>query len=263
MLNKTFLLPILTLGSLVTLNLTSSAKAAIIASFDFDPDAISGTQVDIDDSAQTNWTTSILLDNATGTGAVGQGNQTITNRDLTIGNTNNLILFSSNREGDSGTPTGTIGESTWLTFSVTPSANTSFDFTGENATIDTYALNTLGGVSSTDWILYFSLDGGTSYTSLGTFAGQSATASAGLTGPLQLSWSLDTIGVQTGTVDFLIDPVSTGGTNGAVSQRSTGFDNLLINATVTTSNTQVPEPSSILALFGLGLGFLATKGKNK
>ncbi len=230
------------------LALGQSAHAAVIANYDFEPNNLSGTQADIDGSAQTDWTTSILFDNAIGTGAVGAPNQDPLNRDLFTGNTGNFLALSSNREGDTGVPTGTTGESTWFTFDVTPSTGTTFDFTGQTASIDTYAFNSLGsGTSATDWTLYFSLDGGSSFSSLGTFAGATAGPSAGTTGPVALSWSLDSLGTQTGTVTFLLDPVSTAQTNGVVEQRATGFDNLLVEAEVIpTTSEPVPEPLTIL-----------------
>ena len=237
-------------------------KAATIASYDFDIGSINGTQVDTDDSAQTNWTTSILLDNATGNGALNRSNQANLNRSLQPGNTGNYLGLSSRRERatDSSGPNDIVGNSTWFTFNVTPSAGFSLDFTGQNASIDTYAFNGLGGFSSTDWSLYFSLDGGNSYTSLGTIAGQSAGTRAGTTGPQNIAWSLDPIGVQTGTIDFLLDPVSTERTNGVVRQRSTGFDNLVVNASVETTSTEIPEPVNVLGLVtAAGLGCLFRK----
>lgn len=227
-----------------------SAQAAVIANYDFDPNNVSGTQVDVDQSAQTDWITSILLDNATGTGAVGAPNQSTFNRDLLTGSTGNYLGLSSSREGDTGLPNGPIGESTWFTFDVTPSAETTFDFVGQTASIDTYSFINTAQVgtnpSTTNWTLYYRLNGGSSYTSLGTLAGASA-STTGTTGPTFLSWALDALGTQTETVSFLLDPVSTGGTNGAVLQRSTGFDNLIVEANVIpTTSEPVLEPLTIL-----------------
>ncbi len=76
-------------------------------------------------------------------------------------------------------------------------------------------------------------------------------------------WDLSVIGVQT-AVGFLVDPRSTGGTNGINAQRGTGFDNLVVNANVQTTATTTPEPSlglfSLLGFLGLGL-FKKTKKK--
>ena len=83
--------------------------------------------------------------------------------------------------------------------------------------IDTYANTTISGTSSTDWTLYYSTDGGTSWTSLGTSTG--AASSGGVSSPLGISWDLSSIGIVTTPVDFILDPVSTGGTNGSVDQR--------------------------------------------
>ncbi|WP_058556584.1 hypothetical protein [Thiohalocapsa sp. ML1] len=218
------------------------SQAAIVALYDFDPNNRSGTTVDLDGSAQTTWTTSLLLDNATGTGAVTAGNQELANRDLLTGSTGNYLAFSANRESDTGRPTGSIGKSTWLTFSITPSAGVALDFVGQVATLDTYAFNNLpANVSSADWTLYYSLDGGAAWTSLSTFAGASANASAGTVGPTALSWLLTPLGLRSAAVDFLLDPVTTGAANGVTTQRSVGFDNLVVNANV----TQVPVPAPL------------------
>lgn len=250
---KTKLLLLIT-ASLGFVAFNKPAEAIVVANFDFDPAQLSGTQADVDGSSQANWTTSILLDNATGIGAVDASNQSTANRDLFTGRTDNFLRVSSNREDDSGVPTGTIGESTWLTFNITPSPGTTFDFTGEEATVDTYAFNGLGGTSATNWTLYFSLDGGTSYTSLGTFTGQAAGSNSGLQGPTPLTWDLTSIGTQTGVIDFLIDPVSTADTNGAVGQRATGFDNLVINAKAEVNGAEpVPfEAEGTMGLVALG-----------
>ena len=218
--------------SLVAVN--KPAEAVVVANFDFDPDELSGTQADVDGSSQANWTTSILLDNATGDGAVNAPNQSLTNRDLFPGNTGDFLRLSSNRERavDSNGPNGTVGESTWFTFDITPSPLSVFDFTGQNATVDTYAFNGIGGTSATNWTLYFSLDDGVTYKSLGTFAGQTAGPNTLVEGPKVLTWDLTQIGTQTGAIDFLIDPVSTADINGVANQRATGFDNLVVNASV-------------------------------
>ncbi|MCG8509137.1 MAG: hypothetical protein MI741_07895, partial [Rhodospirillales bacterium] len=148
-----------------------SAHADLIASYDFDPNVLSSMTADNNDSSQTNWTTSVLFD---------------------------------------------------------------------NATVDTDAQQTLsGGTTSADWTLYFSPSAVTNWTSLGTQAGAGVPTTVGPTG---LTWDLSAIGTQSGAVDFLIDLVITSLTNGAISQRHVGIDNLRVNADL------VPE----LALMGLG-----------
>ena len=126
---------------------------------------------------------------------------------------------------------------------------------GQVATLDTYAFNVLAaGVSSADWTLYYSLDGGAAWTSLGTLAGASVSAGAGSVGPTALSWLLTPLGLRSAAVDFLLDPATTGATNGATTQRSVGFDNLVVNANV----TQVPAPAP-LSLLLLGVAVLAAR----
>ena len=122
------------------------SQAATIASYDFDSGSINGTQVDTDDSAQTNWTTSILLDNAIGTGALNRSNQANLNRSLQSGNNVNYLGFSSRRERatNSSGPNDIVGNSTWFTFNMTPSAGFSFDFTRQNARKNTAMI--FGGV---------------------------------------------------------------------------------------------------------------------
>lgn len=231
--------------------LASSASATVIAFYDFDPDNVSGTTADVDGSTQADWTTTALIDQATGTGALGASNQASANRDIYTGSTDNYLGLSSNREGDAQTPltAGGSNESTWLRFSITPDPSISLNFTGHDATVDTYSANSgVGSTTSTDWTLYYSLNGGTSWSSLGTSAGATSTGTPSSSGPVALTWDLDAIGAVTSAVEFIIDPVSTGGTNGAASQRRTGMDNLTVNATVTT----VPE-TTIALLGSLGL----------
>ena len=180
------------------------------------------------DSVQEYWKTSNLVDNATGTGAMGKSNLDSFNSTLRAVSDGQYLALSSNREGDAGRPTGDIGESTWFTFSIDLMGE--FDFSGQEATVDTYAFSGLGGTTSTNWTLYYSVDGGSSFTSLGTKEGQTANADSGLVGPQTISWDLTPIAVQSGKIDFLLDPVSTGATNGVINQRSTGFDNLIVKA---------------------------------
>lgn len=238
--------------SLLAIIAAGNVNAAIVAQYNSFTTA-SGATVSTDASAQTDWTTTVLTDNATGTGALGQGNQAGANRqtDDFGGGAGQAIGFSNNREGDSGTPTGSIGESTWLTFTVTAAGGKQLDFSGQTATADTYATTSIGGASA-DWTLYYSLDSGTTWISLGTQTGASSTS--GDSTATGVSWNLGAVGTQT-SVDFLIDPVSTSATNGNYNQRGVAMGNFALNATA------VPEPSSaaLLGLGGLALVFRRRK----
>lgn len=235
------------------LALATSGQAAVVASYTFDPNTVADDVASVTDdvSAQTDWSTSSLIDQATGIGALSASNQTGTNRTVTTGATANMLSLSSNREGDAQTPVlaGGDNESTWMSFTITPGAGINLDFSGNSATVDTYAnQGGLGGTVSADWTLYFSTDGGTSWTSLGTNAGAATTGGNQNIGPVALSWDLSAIGSQTSAIDLIIDPVSTAATNGNVAQRGVSFDNLVVNADV------IPEPSSsLLGLLGLSL----------
>jgi hypothetical protein len=243
---------------LVTLSfglaLATSGHSAVIASYTFDPNTVADSvaSVTADTSAQTDWSTTSLMDQATGIGALSASNQTGTNRTVTIGATASMLSLSSNREGDAQTPilVGGNNESTWLSFTITPGAGVTLNFSENSATVDTYANHGagLGGTVSADWTLYFSTDGGSSWTSLGTNAGAATNGASQNIGPVPLSWDLSPIGTQTSAVALIIDPVSTGSTNGNVAQRGVSFDNLVVNADV------IPEPSAgLLALLGLNL----------
>lgn len=230
-------------GAEPTVPLTAFVDPAgtVVARYDFDPNGVSDTTVDLNGSAQTDWTTTLLLDEATGIGAVSVGNQDVNNRAIAAGKNGNYLNFSSNREGDTQTPLASGGddESTWTTFTVSPDAGGgAINFTGGFAVIDTYANINLTTPNNTaaDWTLYYSINGGTTWTSLGTQAGQ-ATAVNGTFGPLGLTWDLSPIGNVTSAVDFILDPVATGGTNGTVGQRGVGFDNLVITASSVTPGT--------------------------
>lgn len=210
-------------------------SGSVVGRFDFDPNEDSGTTVDLDGSDQTAWATGDLIDEATGTGALGGSNQDTANRNLISGLDGDYLRFGSNRESDAQTPIASGGndESTWTTFTVTPdSGGGAIDFNGGTAVIDTYANHStgLGGTVTADWTLYYSTDGGSSWTSLGTFAGAGTTGPGQVVGPVGLSWDLSSLGNQTAPVDFILDPVSTGSTNGSDGQRGVGFDNLVLTA---------------------------------
>ena len=226
----------------VTLTAFVDPAGTVVARYDFDPDSLAGTTADIDGSSQTDWTTSILLDEATGTGASSSSNQGGLNRSLIAGLDGDYLRFSSNRESDAQTPLASGGndESTWTTFTVTPdSGGGEINFAGGTAVIDTYANHdaSLGGTVTADWTLYYSTDGGSSWTSLGTLTGAGTTGSGQFVGPVGLSWDLSSLGNQTAPVDFILDPVSTGSTNGSDAQRGVGFDNLVVTAGSVTPGT--------------------------
>lgn len=239
----------LTLLSLSFAALAASSQAAVIAQYDTFT-VSSGATVSTDASSGTSWTTSSLIDQATGTGALGNGNQTTTNRQVR-GTAGDRLSLSNAREADSGTPTGTIGESTWFTFSVTADASFAMDFTGQTASADTFADRSISSSNGANYNLYFSLDGGSNWTQVGGTQVGASTSGTTLTGPVQVVFDLSAIGQQTGTVDFLFDPVSTGAGNGTEAQRSIQFDNLVVNANIAA----VPEPAStsLLGLAGMAM----------
>lgn len=213
------------------------ASGVVVARFDFDGPQISGTTVDVDATLQALWTTSNLLDQATGTGALNASNQAGSNRVLASGPTGNYLQLSGNREGDAATPIAAGGnnESTWTLFTVSPqTGGGAVDYTGGSATVDTFANSSLG-LTTAEWTLYYSTDGGTSWTSLGSFAGAETTT--GLAGPVALTWDLTAIGSQSGPVTFAIDPVNSGANNGNSAQRGVGFDNLEVVANTVTAGS--------------------------
>jgi autotransporter-associated beta strand protein len=218
-----------------TLSLLAFVEPAqpVVARFNFDPSALSGTRADADESAQADWTTTDLVDQATGVGALSSGNQTTANRELGSGSNGNYLRLSCAREADAQTPVlaGGGNESTWFTFDVNPDiGGGSINFTGGSAVMDTFAFATgVAGTTAANWTLYYSADAGATWTSLGTAVGASLAAD-GAAGPLGIAWDLTTIGVRTGPVRFAIDAVSTGASNGTAAQRSVGFDNLVVSA---------------------------------
>ena len=232
-----------------------SVATAIVASYQFEASNLTGTQLAVDSSAQTSWTTSILLDNATGTGALGQGNQSGTNRTLS----GDRLLLSSAREGDAQTPLAAGGnnESTWMSFTVTADSGTTFDFTDQDMifNVSSGTLIGSGGVSA-DWSVYYSLDGGSSINLLSTQAGPSVPGSDGVSfneADFGLTYDLTAVGSAVSNVEFYIDPVSTGRVNGSVGQRRVGIRDLQVNAIV------VPEPSALGGLFGLAALLVARR----
>lgn len=201
----------------------------VVVLYDFDPSELFDTTLDLDGSEMTAWTTGNLIDAATGVGAVGAGNQTGANRDLVVGRTGNYLRFSSNRESDAQTPLqgGGENESTWSTFTISPGGEGPLGFNGGEAVVQTYAINGIAGNNQTDWTLYFSLDDGSTWTSLGTLAGAGIDG-LGESGPVELRWDLSPVGTHNRAVSFILDPVATGATNGSAAQRGLGFDNLYV-----------------------------------
>jgi autotransporter-associated beta strand protein len=221
-------------GTTPNIPLTAFVEPAgtVVARFDFAPTSVSGAVVDIDSTTLADVVLGSLTDNATGLGALGAGNQTVTNRTLATGINGSYLNFSSNRESDAQTPVAAGGnnKATWTTVSVAPQpGGGQINFTGGSAVIDTYANTDLGNNTAADWTLYYSIDSGSTWFSLGTSAGQSTTTN-GTKGPLGITWDLSVIGNQSSPVLFALDAVSTGNSNGTVTQRGVGFDNLVITA---------------------------------
>jgi hypothetical protein len=259
----------------LTLSLLSfsavAARADLIASFSSFTHTDNVSAVATNSAATPSWTTSSLLDKAGGTGALSAGVQTVTNRQafsltnnnfVTSGTASDLLFVSNNREN----PSSTTATTTWFEFDVAPTS-ASLDFTGQSATLDTYAFRSITTSSGGNWALFFSTNGGASFTQIGmTQTGASATTQSGgtapltINGPTSLTYDLTPIGVVNSgtTVRFRLDPVASGAFNGATSQRSIGFDNLNVNATVL-----VPEPSALAFVVLGALGLLVRRHRAK
>lgn len=204
-----------------------------LSRFDFEPDEVDAEQLDLSDELQVEWLVSPLTDEATGNGALSSGNQTATNRTLaTDGRSGGYIAFSANRESDAETPllAGGNNESTWSTFTITPQAGQTADFSTGTALLESYSGSSLAGEVSADWTLYYSTASNLTWQSLGTQSGANSVTHGG--GPTLLTWDLAPIGSQTAPVAFLLDPQSTGATNGSVGQRWIGFDNLTVMGSI-------------------------------
>lgn len=198
----------------------------IVARFDFDPNQSFGTLLDVDGSSGAYWTTSDLTDQAS-----------VGDRNFRTGLTGNYLSFAARRENAAHTPVaeGDGNQSTWSRFSITPDSGGAVDFTGGVAVIDTYAFSGLGGTTSANWTLYYSIDGGTNWTVLGEAQQGAAQLGTGSTGPVGLSWDLTPVGSQSAAVDFILDPSTIGyGVNGVFNQRDVGYDNLVISASSVT-----------------------------
>lgn len=216
----------------ITLTAFVEPSGTVAARFNFDPNSVSGTVVDIDTTTLADVVLGSLTDMATGLGALGAGNQTATNRALATGVNGSYLNFSSNRESDAQTPVAAGGsnEATWTTVSIAPEpGGGQINFAGGSAVIDTYANTDLGSNTAANWTLYYSTDSGSTWTPLSAAAAGQATT-AGTKGPLGITWDLSVIGNQTAPVLFALDAVSTGNTNGSVTQRGVGFDNFVITA---------------------------------
>lgn len=228
-------------GTTPSINLTAFVEppGTVAARFDFTPNSVSGTVVDVDTTTLAAVVLGSLTDKATGIGAASASNQGGSNRVLSTGVNGSYLNFSSNREGDAQTPVAAGGnnETTWTTVSIAPEpGGGQINFTGGSAVIDTYANTDQGNNTAANWTLYFSTDSGSTWTSLGTSAGQSTTTN-GTKGALGITWDLSVIANQSAPVLFALDAVSTGGTNGTVTQRGVGFDNLVITAGSITPGT--------------------------
>ncbi|MCP5548424.1 MAG: choice-of-anchor D domain-containing protein [Akkermansiaceae bacterium] len=259
----------------------SLVGGVIVARYDFDGSHVVDdvASVDIDASAGTPWTTSDLLDQATGTGALSASNQAGGNREVLTGPTGNLLLFSCNRESDAQTPVtpGGSDESTWTLFSVSPESGGSIDFDGGSLSIDTYATTSIGGASA-NWSLYYSTNGGTTWSLIAGFPGASSTS--GLSAATPITWDLSSLGTVSSEIQFALDPVATSSTNGVATQRGVGFDNLVLTAAAVNppgggfadwaSNLGIPnDPQydgtdfdgiSALVEYALGLSPLVSEG---
>lgn len=145
--------------------MAANAGATVIALFDFDPDESDGRTWDEDASAQTQWTTTNLIDIADPYTAV-EGRK---NRNFrTDTNVNNLTVSSFD-----AMPEGTKDTSNMLrmsardlnenddhefTFEVTANQGLWFDFTGQQASTMTYAWQTLGGSTQGNFTLSYRKD---------------------------------------------------------------------------------------------------------
>lgn len=221
-------------GTSPSITLTAFVEPAgiVAARFDFASNSVSGTVVDIDTITLADVVLGSLTDMATGLGAVSASNQGTANRALGTGVNGSYLNFSCAREFDAQTPVAAGGnnETTWTTVSIAPEpGGGQINFTGGSAVIDTYANTDQGNNTAANWTLYYSTDSGSTWTSLGTSAGQSTTTN-GTKGPLGINWDLSVIGNQSAPVLFALDAVATGNTNGTVTQRGVGFDNLVITA---------------------------------
>lgn len=223
----------------ITLTAFVEPPGAVAARFDFDPASVSGTVVDVDTTTLAAVVLGSLTDMATGLGALSATNQGTSNRVLGTGVNGRYLNFSSAREADAQTPLAAGGnnETTWTTVTMGPEPGGGrINFTGGSAVIDTYASTDQGNNTAADWTLYYSIDNGVTWTSLGTLPGQSTTSN-GIKGPLGITWDLSVIGNQTAPVQFALDAVSTSNFNGSVTQRGVGFDNWVITAGSITPGT--------------------------
>jgi hypothetical protein len=172
-----------------------------------------------------------LLDHAQGKGAMNTSNKSPQN--IKVENIPKIegkyLMMSLNRESDMQTPikSGGSNESTWFTFTVVPTIGNSIDFTKGLASLETYAVSSLNGPTIASYTLYYSIDDGNSWKMLQTKKGASITG-PGFKGPVLINWKLNNIGVIKNKIHFLLDTVSLGQSNGVLSQRSIGIDNLAI-----------------------------------
>jgi len=210
----------------------------LLARFAFDTDLLdtNADEVDTDSSSPHPWTTSDLMDKATGTGAAGQSNRHSFNRKFY----DSTLRLSSNREGDEQTPiaSGGSNESTWLQFTITPAAGESINYALDGtATVETGAHNDGWSNTRTSYSMYWSDSASGPWTLLpGGGEGANIDNSGVNSGPITLSWDLQSIGDANGAVHFILDPMSTGATNGVVhNQRGISIDNVQVFLNLTAT----------------------------
>lgn len=214
------------------------------------------SNVSTDSSLQTNWTTSGLVDMATGTGALSSSVLSTNNRlasnsgaaatsVASAGNNpaiGDILYVSNNREN----PGSTSASSTFFDFTVTPDAGWQFDFTGQSATLTTFAFKNVPNNSGGNWQLLANTGAG--FIAVGATQTGAAASVDNFVSSSAVSFDLSSLGVVTGAISFRLNPIATGAFNGVPSQRSIGFDNVAFNANLVA----VPEPSSV-AMVGLAL----------
>jgi hypothetical protein len=238
----------------------NSARAAVVASYtDFSGNGGSSI-VSADSSLGTNWSTLYLFDQAAGTAALGQSVTGTFNRrasaagpgSTSIPEGSASLFVSNNREN----PGNGGAFDTWFDFHISPDPGFQLDFTGQVATLDTYAFSTVTTGSGGNWELL--ADIGSGHSTVGGIQTGATASTLGTVIHQAVSFDLSSLGVVSDIVYFRLNPIATGGTNGVTTQRSIGFDNLIINAAVSDTTVSdpnvsaVPEPGSF-AIFGLSV----------
>jgi hypothetical protein len=122
--------------------------------------------------------------------------------------------------------------------------------------LDTYAFSTVTTGSGGNWELL--ADIGSGHSTVGGIQTGATASTLGTVIHQAVSFDLSSLGVVSDSVVFRLNPIATGAFNGVVTQRSIGFDNLIINAAVSDTTVSdptvsaVPEPGSF-AIFGLSV----------